>query len=633
MLHNTFKIGNIDDIKTIEQIPYQERFPEKSTFELLEKGAAVNPHAPAIIYIEDGEKYDQSIAISHQEFIEKVRQTANMFNALGAGPDDIVTYILPNIPQTHYVLWGAEAACVVNPVNPLLEPSAIADICKTLNAKIMVTSPEFLPKVESIRDQLPALKHVIIIGGSAHLHGDIDYEREVIKHDSSRLLFDRTIQSDDIASIYHTGGTTGTPKLAKRTHYNEIMISYCIVMAVDMLKSKGTLLSGLPLFHCNATMITGLAPFSIGKTVTLLTSSGYRNSAIIQNFYKIVRRYNAFMFSTVPTVLSALINIPVDADISSLQYACCGSAPLSVELFNRFEKHTNMKILEGYGLTESTVAASVNPKDGKRKIGSVGIRLPYVDLKIKIVDDHGNYQRDAEPNEIGNICIKGPNIFAGYVKKEHNRGIWADGYFNSGDLGRIDEDGYIWITGRKKDLIIRGGHNIDPASIEEPLYKLDGIQAVAAVGQPDEYAGEIPIAYVQPSENSKLSEQEILQWAKNNISEKAAIPKKIFIVDKIPLTAVGKIFKPALRYEAIKYVFEHKLQALYDEKLVASYNVNAKEDDVHGTKAFIVVKPKVNDETIIKERTEELLMHYSIPFEVCQIDTNDKENSGSIEKG
>lgn len=628
MLDNTFKIANIDDIKIIEQIPYQERFPEKSTFELLEKGAAVNPHAPAIMYIEDGEKYDQSMAITYQEFIEKVRQTANMFNALGAGPDDIVTYILPNIPQTHYVLWGAEAAGVVNPVNPFLEPSAIADICKTLNTKIMVTWHEFLPKVESIRNQLPALRHVIIIGGNAQLHGYIDYEHEVIKHDCSRLSFDRTIQPDDIASIYHTGGTTGTPKLAKRTHYNEIINSYCIIIALDMLKSKGTLLSGLPLFHCFATMVTGLAPFSIGKVITLLTSSGYRNPAIIQNLYKIVKKYYAFMLPAVPTVLTALINVPVDADICSLQYACCGSAPLSVELFHRFEKHTNIKILEGYGLTESASAASVNPKDGERKIGSVGISLPYVDFKIKIVDDHGNYLRDAEPNEIGNICIKGPSIFKGYVEEEHDREIWADGYFNSGDLGRIDEDGYIWITGRKKDLIIRGGHNIDPKSIEEPLYKLDGIQAVAVVGQPDEYAGEIPIAYVQTSKNSKLSEQAILQWAKNKIPEKAAIPKKIFIVDEIPLTAVGKIFKPALRYDAIKRVYEHKLQALYDEKLVASYNVDAKEVKVHGTKVFITVTPKVNNENLIKERTAELLMHYSIPFEVCQIDTNDKENSG-----
>jgi fatty-acyl-CoA synthase len=618
MSDKTFKIGNIDDIRRIEQIPHQERFTEKSTFELLEKGAAVNPHAPAIIYIEDGEKYDHAITISYQQFIEKVRQTANMFNALGAGPDDIITYILPNLPQTHYVLWGAEAAGIVNPVNPLLEPAAIADICNTLNTKIIVTNPEFLPKIETIRNQLPALEHVIISGGNARLHDDIDYEREVIKYDSAGLSFDRTIQPDDIASIYHTGGTTGTPKLTKRTHYNEIFISYCLMMVLDLHSCEGTLLSGLPLFHCNATMITGIAPLSIGKSVTLLTSSGYRNPAIIENFYKIVSKYKAFMFTAVPTVLSALINIPVDGDISSLQYTCCGSAPLSVELFNRFEKHTNIRILEGYGLTESTVASSVNPKDGKRKIGSIGIRMPYIDLKIKIIDDHGNFIRDAEPDEIGNICIKGPNIFTGYVKKGHNRGIWADGYFNSGDLGRIDEDGYIWITGRKKDLIIRGGHNIDPGSIEESLYKLNGIQAVAAVGQPDEHAGEIPIAYVQTSENSNLSEPAILQWAEKSISERAAIPKEIIIMDEIPLTAVGKIFKPALRYDAIQRAYERKLHALYDEELVASFYVDAQEDDVHGTKARVVVTPIVNDETVIKERTAELLMHYSVPYEIIE---------------
>lgn len=612
---SSFKIRNINDIKKIEEVPYRERFTAKSTFELLEKGAAINPNAPAINFIESGEKYDQPITISYDELIGKIRQTANLFNDLGAGPEDVITYLLPNIVQTHYVLWGAETAAIVNPVNPLLETAAIADTCLAVKTKIIVTVPEFLKKVEQIRSRLPDLKHVVIIGSNVALNGDILFENEINRYASSKLSFDRAIEPDAIASIYHTGGTTGTPKLAKRTHYNEIFITQCTALIVNMSKSNGTALSGLPLYHCNATMLTGLTPFSVGKSVTLLSSSGYRNPSIIQAFYKIVETYEAFMFTSVPTVLVALLNVPVDADISSLEYTNCGAAPLSVELFKRFEKKTPIKILEGYGLTESTVAAAVNPINGERKIGSVGLAFPYVDIKIKIIDEHGHYIRDARTNEIGNICIKGPNIFSGYVEGKHNQGIFIDGYFDSGDLGRMDEDHYIWLTGRRKELIIRGGHNIDPGGIEDALYKLDGIQLAAAVGQPDAYAGEIPVAYVQLADNCHLSEQKILNWAQQNIAEKAAVPKKIIVMDTIPLTPVGKIFKPALRYDAIERSYERQLQALYDEDLVASVSVKAQEDKVTGTKVLIVVKPKAKDTRLIEDRITKLLSHFSIPFD------------------
>ncbi len=440
MTMTSYNISSINDIKKIEEVPHKERITEKSTFELLEKWAAIQPHATAINFIENGEKYNQPIKISYDELVGKIRQTANMFNDFGVEPEDVITYILPNIPQTHYVLWGAETAAIANPVNPLLEPSAIADICISLKTKIIVTVPEFLEKVEHIRNRLPNLRHVFVIGG-ASLNGNILFEDEIDRYNGSKLSFQRNIEPDDIASIYHTGGTTGLPKLAKRTHYNEIFISHCSALLVNMPKSQGNVLAGLPLYHCNATILTGLLPFSVGKTVTLLSSSGFRNPSIIQAFYKIVEVYEAFMFSSVPTVLGALLDVPVDGDISSLEYTCCGGAPLSVELFKRFEKTTNIKILEGYGLTESTVAASINPKDGERKIGSIGLPMPYVDIQTKIIDENGKYLRDAETNEIGNICIKGPNIFCGYVEERHNKGIWVDGYFDSGDLGRIDENG------------------------------------------------------------------------------------------------------------------------------------------------------------------------------------------------
>ncbi|MCP3943020.1 MAG: AMP-binding protein [Desulfobacteraceae bacterium] len=286
-----------------------------------------------------------------------------------------------------------------------------------------------------------------------------------------------------------------------------------------------------------------------------------------------------------------------------------------MEMFNRFQKHINASIVEGYGLTEGAVCSTLNPKDGKNKIGSVGLRLPYQHIKAVILDENNKYAKDAKTNEIGTICIKGPNIFKGYLNENHNKDIWIqDEWFNTGDLGKIDEDGFVFITGRKKDLIIRGGHNIDPSSIEEPLYKLDDISIVAAIGAPDKHAGEIPVAYVQLTKNSNISKDEILEWTKQNINEKAAIPKEIIITKEIPLTPIGKVFKPALRYDIINRIFKKELKAI--DELVTSCKIKTCEDKNYGTKTMIIVNPKNNNFKQIEERIFQLLFRYSIHYEI-----------------
>jgi fatty-acyl-CoA synthase len=362
-------------------------------------------------------------------------------------------------------------------------------------------------------------------------------------------------------------------------------------------------------------MVTGSMPFSIGAHVVLLGPRGYRDPSVIKNFYQIVDHYKAVSFSSVPTVLSVLLDIPKgDADISSLRYAICGAAPLSVELFKRFEAHSGMKILEGYGLTEGTCASSFNPYYGLQKIGSIGLRLPYMQMKILIVDEEGNMLREAETDEIGSVCINGPNVFKGYLDDAHNRGIWPkEGWLNTGDQGRKDADGYFWLTGRTKELIIRGGHNIDPAAIEDPLYKLEGVQVAAAVGQPDAHAGEIPVAYVQLQENVKLTAADILTYLKEKMGERAAVPKEVFIVDKIPLTPVGKIFKPALRWRAIQKVYQSELKAIDD--LITSSEVTVTEDKIHGS--MVAIKIKAASETShdqIRDKVSDILARYTVKY-------------------
>ena len=617
-----FVIRNLADIAEIEKVPYRQRVPENSTFEILEKGAAINPDATAISFLFNGDAYETPITVPYRQLIGRIRQAANMFHDLGIGPTDVVTYLLPSIPPTHYTLWGAEAAGIANPINPLLEAGTIKDICLAAKTKVLVClgdlpGTEIWKKVDSIRKEIPTLKAVIrVMGPGDEAEGIYGFDETIAKYPDDRLTFSRNIAPDDIASLYHTGGTTGTPKLARRTHYNEVIMAYDI-MLMGGFQPSDTVMCGLPLFHCNGTIVTGLAPFSVGGHVVLLSPLGYRDPTIMKNFYKIVEKYRPSLFSAVPTVLSVLLDLPVGgADISSLRYVVCGAAPLSVELFKRFEAHTGMKILEGYGLTEGAVASAINPKEGIRKVGSVGIRMPYQNVKIISVDENGKLARELPTGEIGCVCITGPNIFKGYVEERHNATIWPEeGWFNTGDLGRLDEDGYLWLTGRKKELIIRGGHNIDPAAIEEPLYKMPSVKMVAAVPRPDPHAGEVPVAYVEIAAGSGLTTEQIMEWARANVGEKAAIPKEIIITPQIPLTPVGKIFKPALRWDATKRVYDEEMAGLGDA--AESVTVTVGEHKVYGTAAKITVKAaKGVSADSIKAKVAEILARYTVYYEL-----------------
>jgi len=616
------KFKDTSDIEAFESTPLEERMAVFNTYDLIKTGAAINPDATAISFFLSGDTYDRPMTVTYRDLTANITRTANLFHDLGIGPTDVISYLLPNLPHTHYVLWGGEAAGIVNPINPLLEPATIAEICQAAGTKVLVALAEFpesdiWQKAMKVRKALPDLKAVIrVMGPSDEKEGIYAYDEIIGRYSGEKLDSNRIIDPREMASMYHTGGTTGIPKLAPHTHFNETAMAYMLAAAAE-LNTGETALCGLPLFHVNGTTVTGSTPFLIGAHVVLLGPRGYRDPAVMQNFYKIVDHYKAVTFSSVPTVLSILLDIPVgDADISSLRYAICGAAPLSVELFKRFEAHSGMKILEGYGLTEGTCASSFNPYHGRQKIGSIGLRLPYMQMKIFIVDEGGMFLRETEIDEIGSVCIQGPNVFSGYLDDAHNRGIWPkEGWLNTGDLGRKDADGYFWLTGRTKELIIRGGHNIDPAVIEDPLYRLPGVQVAAAVGRPDPHAGEVPVAFVQLQEAAELTPEQILDYLKEEIGERAAVPKEVIITEEVPLTPVGKIFKPALRWQAIRKVYQTEMEKIDD--LLASLEVTVTEDKIHG--AMVAITAKASPDTShdhIRDRVNDILARYTVKYKL-----------------
>ena len=291
-----------------------------------------------------------------------------------------------------------------------------------------------------------------------------------------RLEFDAPALND-VASYFCTGGTTGMPKIAVRTHRTEVANAIQVGAMFGELGAEQPLFCGLPLFHVNAQIATGLMPWSRGGHVVLATPQGYRTQGLIQEFWRIAAHYRLFSFSAVPTIYAALLQSPREGlDLASLKFGLCGAAPMPFELISRFERETGIRILEGYGLTEGGCVSTLNPPGGSPRPGSIGIRPPWQDLRVMVLDG-GSYVREAAPGETGTIAITGPNLFEGYLNDAHNRGLWIEvpglpsRWLNTGDLGRVDAEGYVWLTGRSKELIIRGGHNIDPKMIEEPMHE------------------------------------------------------------------------------------------------------------------------------------------------------------------
>lgn len=576
---------NYDDRNRIEaEMAYEERDLPATLYGFLERTARRFADRPAISYQLLAGPQDHATTLNWQELLAQVTQAANLFRSLGVGPNDTVAYLLPNSIETPVVLLAGATAGIVNPINPLLDSEQIAGILRETNAKVLVTLKAF-PKTDVAQKAAdavaaaPNVSHIIEVDLNRHLRGlkrfivplirpkvttrhnakVLDYEAATSEHKRDRLNFDDP-QQDRVAAYFHTGGTTGMPKLAQHKYSGMIYNGW--LGGTLLFDETDVLMCPLPMFHVFAAYPVLMSCIASGAHVVMPTPAGYRGEGVFDNFWKLIERWQCTFLITVPTAISALMQRPLDADVSSLKTAISGSAPLPLELYNRFKQATGVEIAEGYGLTEATCLVSCNPVDGLKKVGSVGVPLPYSHVRILNHDDADNVH-ECGIDEVGEICVANPGVIPGstYTEAEKNHRLFTeDVYLRTGDLGRIDADGYLWITGRAKDLIIRGGHNIDPAEIEDGLLKHPQVAFAGAIGQPDSFAGELPCVYVELTTDAKVTVEELMEHACNNIHERAAIPKHIEILPELPKTAVGKIFKPDLRKLAITRVYNEVLE-------------------------------------------------------------------------
>ncbi len=608
--------GLEDKLRIEQEMAWEDRDVAVTFHQLLSSTAGKFPNHKAVSFQLLSGPNDKAETLTWSELLAKVNQAANLFRSLGVGEKDVVAYVLPNSTETLITMMGGAVAGIVNPINPLLEPEQIASILRETGAKVVVTLKPF-PKTDVAQKVAEAVRHapnvntVLEIDLNRYLtppkswivplirprmedkehlaHADyLTFNRELAKQPTT-LTFEDS-KEDRVACYFHTGGTTGMPKVAQHTYSGMIYNGW--LGQTLLFTENDVIMCPLPMFHVFACHVIVMASVTSGAHVIFPTPAGYRGDGVFDNFWKLIERWKVSFIITVPTAISAKMQRPVDADISTVKTAFSGSAPLPVELFRRFEKATGVNIIEGYGLTETTCLVSCNPIDGDKKIGSCGIPLPYTD--VKILRDGPDGPIECAVDEIGEICVANPGVHTGatYTEVEKNKDLYHfEKYLRTGDLGRFDEDGFMWITGRAKDLIIRGGNNIDPAEIEEALLGHEAVAFAGAIGQPDAHAGEVPCAFVELVDGATVTEQELIEHCGIHVHERAAQPKHMTILTELPKTAVGKVFKPELRKQAITRVYNDALEtagvsarvvSVTDDKkrgLVAQLDANGSSDD------------------------------------------------------
>ena len=565
----TLPVRSLADIRRLEETPLEEALTVRSTYEIFRNAGAAFGGKTALTFLRTGNPADAPIRWSYAELLARIHQTANMLHALGVGPQDAVAVLLPGCLEYHLALWGGEAAGIVQPLNPLLTDEKLVALMTAGRAKVLIaygsdSESGMWSKAMRLRGQVPTLTTVLRVaphdeapGAAGALpEGVADFDVLRSAQPSDRLVSGRDIAPSDIAAYFHTGGTTGAPKLARHSHGAQVFTAWASVQVAGM-NDQGISINGYPLFHVAGVLPASLASLSAGMEVIIPTTSLLRNKEVLANYWKLVEKYRPTSLSAVPTVLAALANVPLNgADISSIGYCRTGAAVLSPELAARFERLFGLHVHESLGMTEMAGISTITPPGVDGPAGCVGFALPHMRMRIVALDENGNASdRELPPGEQGMVLFKSPNLFSGFVDPADNaKAFTADGWLATGDLGWIDGDGRLNLSGRSKDLIIRSGHNIDPKVIEDALGAHPAVQLCAAVGAPDAYAGELPVVFATLVPGASASEEELLAFTAARVDEAPAKPRSVSIIEHMPMTNVGKIYKPELRAMAASRV-------------------------------------------------------------------------------
>jgi len=475
---------------------------------IIDRRATEDPAGPAVA--------DSSQRLTNAELLDRVRAGAAHLAELGIGAGDVVALKLTNRVEFVVLLFAAwRLGATITPVNPALTDAEVARQLDDSGAKLQVVEDGAHP----IGD-VPALRVS-------------DLRREPRQEEAAPPVVDSAL----LALLIYTSGTTGVPKGVMLDHAN---LEAMTVMGRDALEvgPEDRCLLILPLFHVNGIVVSILTPLLVGASVVIADRFNPHT------FFDTLEKERPTFFSAVPTIYSMLAALPDDVrpDTSSVRFAVGGAAPASADLLARFEDRFGFPLIEGYGLSEATCGSTMNPVGGPRKAGTVGLPFPGQELRILGADG-----KPVPPGENGEVSVRGANVMRGYLgRPDDTAAVISDGWLSTGDLGHVDEDGYLTIVGRSKEMIIRGGENIYPKEIEDVLAGDPTILEVAVIGLPDEKWGEVVVAFVQARPGATVDVKALMARCREQLSGFKR-PTAIHVLDALPKNTVGKLDKRALR--------------------------------------------------------------------------------------
>ena len=485
---------------------------------------------PRVSFISKGKE------ITNFEFLSVSRKLVSALNDAGVKRGDRVIVQMPNcveVLQSFGAIWRLGAIAV--PVNYMMKDDEIAAIYEDSGPKAVISVIDFLPKIKAGQARAPGLETIILVDdkvpeGTFSFHALVNNARE------TKEIVDTN--DDEVAALIYTAGTTGAPKGVMLTHgslYANSKMSY----ESTRMPHGMTNITVLPLCHAYGIVVANSGLFYERTTSVILDTFD------LETLFSSIDKYDARLVALVPTmyVFMLMYPNPQKHDLSRVKYWLCGSAPLAQATWNQFYERFGGRIYEGWGLSESGASGSANPCDGRPvKVGSIGI--PYVGMTMGIMDDSGNL---LGAGLSGEIVLKGPSLMKGYWKKpKETAGVIVDGWLHTGDVGYKDEDGYYWITDRKKDLIIKGGENISPRTIEEVLYAHPQVAEAAVIAMKDDVYGENIKAFVALKPGAQTSSEDILNYCRSELSS-FFVPKEVVFLPSLPKNPVGKILKKELR--------------------------------------------------------------------------------------
>lgn len=471
---------------------------------------------------------DQALTYGH--VAEQARRVANNLALRGVGPNDKIVLLCGNCVEFLYVFLGAgRIGAVVVPVNPTLTPEEIIYIVDNCDAQTLIAAGDFGPALPTLLPSVPKVQRVFLIGGAA---SPIAERFDALLEPVHDVEVEPAGPHDDAALIY-TSGTTGKPKGVILAHRNYIANANMLVRLEDF-GEQDCFFCVLPLFHVNAQVVSVLTPMLSGGRVLLMRK--FNPFAILP----MIEKYRPTALSAVPTIYNVLSRIPKagEYDISSLRIMASGAAPLPEETFLAVERVFGKRLIMGYGLSEATCASAVADPRDRVKWNSVGTPLRYT--CIRIVDENGV---DVPFGDVGQILIAGPTVMKGYYKNpQATEEVLKNGWLHTGDLGKFDDDGYLYVVGRVKDMIIHGGQNVYPQEVEAALSKLEGVEEVCVVGIEEPRWGQAVLAVIKPGEGHSLDERAVTEYCRKHLANYKC-PRFVRFVDSLPKTATGKIRK------------------------------------------------------------------------------------------